>query len=681
MIARIKKLEIIALRQEREKILSSLQKLGIVELMEAQAQTLQPAAPAALAEINLLEIEEAIVYLASFKAEKTGFLEGIFGLKPWVLERQLNEAVANFDYAALLKKVSELRKHQQNLTQHREKLIQERQLLASWQEFKVPLDQMQYTSTCGILLGILRTNDCKNLLKNCQEETLPLFCEVISQDRTNTHLAVLYLKKDFERLETVLKNHHFNFVTLGRHKGTVRERLLEINRQIMVLDDQVHDTKMQIAQLAQEQFKLMLVYDYFLNIKVAKEQEKNLSRQQYTFSLKAWIKEKDIKLLEKEMQTQSKDTAIFISEPGEQENIPVILENKTLIQPFEFITQIYGMPKYHELDPTPFLAPFFFLYFGFCVSDVGYGLMLALICWWALKKFKMGRQGRKAFRLFLFCSISTIIIGVATGSWFGNLFELLAENNRIFLPLKKFKDSLVVLDPLKEPKKLLGIALMFGIIQVWFGNILAGIGNIKNRRYLDTVLDQVPILIFLFGLTGWGLIFLSLLGRTQINLFQYAILAGAVILILTQGRAEKNIGAKLFYGAYYLYNTFSGYLGDILSYSRLWALGLVTSVMAGTINLIAVQFSQILPSAVPFIHKISLLKIIISILTLVIIFIGGHLVSFAMNLLGAFVHPLRLQFVEFFSKFFKPGQAFKPFKIETKYIKVSLGCHETRSFR
>ncbi|MEI6631345.1 MAG: V-type ATPase 116kDa subunit family protein, partial [bacterium] len=363
--------------------------------------------------------------------------------------------------------------------------------------------------------------------------------------------------------------------------------------------------------------------------------------------------------------------ALFISEPGLGEEPPVELENNRLIEPFEFITKIYGFPKYSEIDPTPYLAPFFFLYFGLCVSDVGYGFILALTSWLVLKKFKMGPQGMRFFRLFLFCGISTIMVGAVTGSWFGNLPDLLAENSAAFLPFKHFKDSLILLDPMKEPTKLLGIALSLGIIQVWFGNIVAVIGNIKNRRYLDIFLDQLPMLTFLFGLTGMALVFLKLLGPERVAVFRYTGLVAAIALVLTQGRAEKGWGSKLFYGMYNLYSALSGYLSDILSYSRLWALGLVTGVMANTINLISVQFSQIFLSVIPFVSKVAFLRVIFSSLILAGIFVVGHLVSFLMNLLGAFVHPLRLQFVEFFSKFFKSGgHAFRPFKVETKYINI-----------
>jgi len=670
-IAKIKKIELIGLKKDENNILALLQKSALIQLssgQEADVSIMPTQVPAA--GINILEIEETIGFLGSFK-ETPGFLAGMVKIKPQVYTGQLQEIIAAFDYQGFLKELSILRNHFKNLTQHREKLLQEKHLLVPWRSLLIPLDQLHYTASCGILLGVLRTDDYVTLLEHCKQEDINLFCECLYQDKTNAYLVILYFKDAFERLEAVLKNHRFIFVTLSRHRATAKDRLLEINREILVLDDQMQDAKNKIIALSKEQFKLMSAYDYFANIKKRQEADKNLTKQEFTFSLSGWVKEKDVQKLERTIADSRIDVAIFISEPQPKEEVPVDLENNRLIQPFEFITKIYGFPKYSEIDPTPYLAPFFFLYFGFCVSDVGYGLTLSLFSWFVLKKFKMGPQGLRFFRLFLLCGISTIIVGALTGSWFGNLFDLLAENNKTFLPLKKFKDSLIILDPMKEPTRLLGIALSFGIIQVWFGNIVAAIGNLKNRRYLDIALDQVPMLTFLFGLTGLGVIFLKLFDKSNVNLFKYAASLGGLALMLTQGRSEKGLGSKLFYGIYNLYNALSGYLSDILSYSRLWALGLVTGVMASTVNLISIQFSQIFISIVPFINKAGVIKTVLSSLVLIIIFVSGHIVSFLMNLLGAFVHPVRLQFVEFFSKFFKSGgSAFRPFKIETKYIDI-----------
>ncbi|MDD5004982.1 MAG: V-type ATP synthase subunit I [Candidatus Omnitrophica bacterium] len=667
-IAKIKKLEIIGLLKDKESVLDLLQRLAVVQLLEAEKPDTAATSAAPGSDVNLLEIEESVSYLATFQ-EKAGMFGNMVKFKPTLYKQKLREVMDNFDYRTFLGELSKLRNHLKNLLQHREHLMQEKHMLAPWIKLKIPLEGLHSTESCGILLGLLRTDDYENLSNNCKKEKIDLFCEAVSQDEASTHLIIFYIKEQFEKIEAILKNHHFNFVTLARHKGTAEERLFEINREVMILDDQLEDTKDTIRKLSQQMFKLMVVYDYFSRIKNIKEAGRDLATQQFTFMLKGWVKHRDISLLEKEINSDTKDMAVFISEPKPGEEVPVDLENPPLIQPFEFITKIYGAPKYGEIDPTPYLAPFFFLYFGFCVSDAGYGFVLALFCLFILKKLKMGPQGLRFFKLFFLCGISTIIVGALTGSWFGNLFDLLADGNKSFLPLKQFKDALIMLDPLKEPTKLLAIALSFGIVQVWFGNIVAAIGNIKNKRYLDVALDQVSMLTLLFGLTGLGLVFLKLLGNTHIALFKYAASAGALALILTQGRSEKGWGSKLFYGGYNLYSALSGYLSDILSYSRLWALGLVTGVMANTINLISIQFSQIFTSIVPFIDKLGFIKVLVSSFILVVIFLCGHLVSFLMNLLGAFVHPLRLQFVEFFSKFFKSGGvSFRPFKVQTKYI-------------
>ena len=479
------------------------------------------------------------------------------------------------------------------------------------------------------------------------------------------------MKEELGRLEDILKEFHF----VGEHfellRGTVRENLAEIDAELQELEKRTAAQRQRLLALAEAKFKLMTVHDILANGQRVLRTGELLAKQAYTFVLSGWIKVGDVENLRREFARSGEDVAVFISDPKPDDEVPVVLENRGFFKPFEFITQIYGMPKYGEIDPTPFLAPFFFLYFGFCVSDAGYGLLLVIASLVVLKKFEMGPTGTNFWRMFLYCGISTIVVGVLTGSYFGNLIDLLGGSIGAMRPLIRWKDALIILDPMKEPTKLLGVAMTLGIVQVWFGNIVAAIGNFKNRRYLDILLDQVPMLTLLFGLTGMALQFLQLIGGEFSAGFDIAAIAGSAILVLTQGRSEKGIGSKLFYGVYNLYMALSGYLSDVMSYSRLWALGLVTGVMAVTINLLAVQFSRILPTIFPFLNKIAFLRVTISALVLVLIFVLGHLVSFMMNLLGAFVHPLRLQFVEFFSKFFRSGGSrFEPFRDDSKYIRM-----------
>jgi V/A-type H+-transporting ATPase subunit I len=663
-IAQIKKVEVIGLKEEKEKFLNLLQKLAIVQLISTpdKEKTTQ------VNEAEILEIAEAISYLSAFQKEK-GLLGGMVNIKPTVHKKQFCEIISSFNYRSLLANLGVLRSHLKELTLQRERLLTEKNLLLPWRSLNLGLDHIRHTNGCAVILGILACRDLEKVFKEIISAEVKPFFEIVAQDKTNAHIVFILLQEGLVRLENILKKYHFNFVTLPHRHCKVRERIIEINKEIAANEGEIDELNEKIKTFARNLFELKVIYDYLANNQHINAAVGAIAKQQFTFKLAGWIKEKDIALLDRAVIAQCNDIAVFLSEPKPADAVPVDLENSRFIRPFEFITKIYGFPKYSELDPTPYLAPFFLLYFGLCVSDVGYGIILTLFCWYILKKFRLGPQGLRFFRLFFFCGFSTIIIGALTGSWFGNIIDLIAEANKLFLPLKNFKDSLIILDPMKEPTKLLAIALSFGIVQVWFGNIVAAIGNFKNKRYLDILFDQISMLVLLFGLTGAGLIFLQLMGNTYAPVFNYSIIIGAIALILTQGRSEKGLGSKLFYGIYNLYNSLSGYLSDILSYSRLWALGLVTGVMASTINLISIQFSQIFVSVIPFADKIAVIKIALSAIIIIFIFICGHLVSFLMNLLGAFVHPVRLQFVEFFSKFFKAGgTAFKPFRIETKYI-------------
>ena len=659
-IAKIKHIDIFFTKYQKERIFYLIQKLGVFQFI--QRKEVQLASPAK----DIEEIQEAIDYLDSLKTKR-----GFFPAKPLFTEEGLDSILKGFDSAATVEYLVRVRERIKSIQAEVDKLYHTKKSLLPWQKLRIPLKEIKPTQYVEIILGTIDKRYLPDLEKELKENKLNIYLESINQEVNPLYILIIYLKEKTQEINSLFKKHNFNHVALPDTENTAQEAISEINASISRLNAEKQRLLQEVSLTLLEKIQLMALADKLNNENMRKELSSKTFETNYVSLISGWIKEKDLPRLKNTLSATT-DLEIMTRDPREDEDVPVDLENARLIQPFEFITKIYGMPKYSELDPTPFLAPFFFLYFGFCVSDAGYGMLLALISWFVLRKFRMGPQGMRFFRLFFFCGISTIIVGALTGSWFGNLFDLLADSHKIFLPLKKFKDALIILDPMKEPTKLLGIALSFGIIQVWFGNIVAAIANFKNKRYLDILLDQVSTLTLLFGLTGLGLIFLNLLDKANLNLFKYAALLGTIALILTQGRSEKNLGAKLFYGIFNLYSAISGYLADTLSYSRLWALGLVTSVMATTINLISIQFSQIIPTTVPFINKINFIKLTVSSLVLIIIFVFGHLVSFLMNLLGAFVHPVRLQFVEFFSKFFKTsGDSFKPFKVETKYINIS----------
>ena len=667
-IARIKRIEIIASKREKESLLDLLQQQAKIQLIPAETETARALPPGEAGANSLGELEEASTFLVAF-SRQSNLLESMTNLKPFISRQDIQSTVRSYPWREKLDELSRLRARLQQIAHEKEKLALRKLLLGPWQSLDIPLSELKDGAHYGMQLGSMPPRNYADLLSQSATGRVEFYHDIVKRDANSIFLVLIYHNSMSAKLERLLEDLDYSPSTLGDEAAKAKELLAGIEVENLRLLEKTKETAGRIRTLSEDIFKLKIVYHHLAAGQTIRDVGRDLVQRQFTFSLSGWIRQADAADLEKEIQAHGHEIALFFSDPAPGDEVPVILQNRKLVQPFEFITQIYGMPEYNEIDPTPFLAPFFFVYFGFCVSDAGYGLVLTLVSWLALRKYKLGPTGTRFWKMFRYCGLSTIVVGGVTGSWFGNLPAVLAENSRFFVPFKRFTDSLILLDPFRETTKLLGIALIFGIVQIWFGSIVAALGNWKNKRYLDILCDQVPMLAFLFGLTGLAVLFLNIGIGLPAAVFQYAAIIGGAGLILTQGRAEKGIGAKLFYGIYNFYMALSGYLSDTLSYSRLWALALVTGVMAMTINLLTVNFGQMLPAAFPLTDRIPLLKTIITILVMAVIFVLGHLGSLMMNLLGAFVHPLRLQFVEFFSKFFKPGgERFRPFRADNKYF-------------
>jgi len=247
----------------------------------------------------------------------------------------------------------------------------------------------------------------------------------------------------------------------------------------------------------------------------------------------------------------------------------------------------------------------------------------------------------------LYCGVATVVVGALTG---GGLGDLSKYTFGVTIPA-------IWVNPQENPTAVLNIALLLGIINVWTGYAVAGYGNIRRKEYLAVLLDQAPIFLLLAGLTGIGLIFLKTLSPEAIKPSLALVGAGAVIILAAHGRHEPSLAGKVGFGVLSLYTAATGYLSDILSYSRLWALGLVTAAMASTVNLIAATMGKLIP--------------VVGVVFAVFIIVGGHLLTLLVNTLGAFVHPVRLVFVEFFSKFFRStGKPFQPLASENRFTVI-----------
>ena len=294
------------------------------------------------------------------------------------------------------------------------------------------------------------------------------------------------------------------------------------------------------------------------------------------------------------------------------------------------VTRLYGSPSKKDLVPTPLMAPFFFACFLICLSYVCYGELLSSISFVLNRKIKLAGMGRQLVNLLFWGGLSSIIFGILMGGWFGDL-----------IPIKP-----LWFNPLDDPMRMLIFSFIVGTPD-YFGMAIQAYRNIKDGKPWDALFDQGGWYLFLTGL-----ILLIVPGGGTIG--KWSAIAGALVLILTQGRSQKSIIRKLLSGLLSLYDV-TGFLSDVLSYSRLLALGLATGVIASAIN----TMGGLLANSV------------VGIIIMVVILAGGHIFNLVISTLSSYVHTSRLQYIEFFSKFFEGGgKAFQPFQIKTKFVDV-----------
>jgi V/A-type H+-transporting ATPase subunit I len=363
-----------------------------------------------------------------------------------------------------------------------------------------------------------------------------------------------------------------------------------------------------------------------------------------------WIPKNRVDAFRKAAEPYEGLTEIAEAEEEEDVKPPTLLRNSGLSNAVEPLITMYGTPTYGGFDPTAIVTPFFYLFFGMCFGDAGYGLVIAGLLILLMMKSRVTGTLKKYLVLLTVGNIMAVVVGALTFSWFGDSITSFS-----FLKPLAVLQSMQILDPMNDPMTFLYISLALGFIQIMTGLVIAMMGNIKNGDRMAAFSDQGGWIIFLCGLVLLGLSSAGVIGLSS-GVSGMIAVAGAVILVATQGRAKEGIGGKLFSGVLSLYNV-TGYLGDVLSYSRLLALGLGSAAVGMVINLLAK-----LVSGVPY----------VGVLLGILIFVLGHIFGIAVNLLGAFVHSLRLQYVEFFGKFYDAsGEDFAPLSMSTQYVKLS----------
>lgn len=665
-IVKMKKVAALGAYADRKELLSELMKLGVVEITE-QKELLSDEAAAELLTRDGAEASEQFEKKLADANAALAVLEKYAGLKQpifttrrrvgeeWSVAVEEAEAKTNEQISELLSLENELRA----AAERKNKAESDIMLLSPWREFDIPLELSQ-TRTSNIVTGMLPKSEAlsfeKLLFKLTAEAVTENGSKVsfdacvfrqVSEDKDYIYAAMISRKEETQALLAMLKPFAFSVISLSGFCGTAAECIEQREQEMQQAEQEMAALGKAIKTYSDAKAAIEEYVDRFI-IELDKEKiREKLLRTAKTFMFEGWLPAEK----QEAVSTLLEDSGAYYTfrEPSEDEEAPVLLRNSSFFAPTEAITEMYSLPSYGGFDPTSIYSLFYIIFFGMMFSDAGYGLLLTIGCAAILKKFDIEGTMKKMFSLFFWCGISTTAWGVLFGGFFGDLIGVFSE---AFLG-KQIAFDAVWFNPLDDPMTLLIFSLILGVIHLFIGMGIQAYMQLKEGKILAAIFDEGAWYVTILGLAAWLCGSAAFDSEAMQTLGMCMSIIGAAAVLIGGGRGKKGF-AKITGGLANLYNITS-WISDILSYARLLALGLATGVIAQVVNTMGSLFGGGAAGIVLFI----------------LIFIVGHAVNFAINLLGAFIHSARLQYVEFFGKFYiDGGEAFDPFRRKTKYVRI-----------
>lgn len=649
---KFKKIEIIALITDSKNVVERLQRRGAVELeniedenlikMNTGAETAQFERSLSLARTSL----EILDKCSGYKPPLTAALSGRKSITTNAFAEKKEDADK---LMSICRKIGDYSKKISSLESENIKLRTKVDMIKPWINIGIPLG-FSGTKLTSVITGTLPGMVNPETIEKTIFDKCGVNCsvDVVFSTKEQSGITVICLKPDYESVFETLREDGFSAVS-GSKKLTPNDEILSLTSKIEDNNKQREQYLSDIKSFAAERDNIEFLIDFLTLRRDKYEAINKLAVSKNTVIISGWIPEKYVNGLINEFDKKY-TCAINVKDPKDEEDVPVLLKNNGFSEPVEGITEMYAMPNKHDVDPNPVMAFFYYLFFGMMLSDAGYGLIMVIGTIIALKKFNVEGTLKRSLIMFKYCGISTLFWGALFGSWFGDLPQTVASN---FFGIK-IATTALWFEPLNDPIKLLLFSFFLGIIHLFVGLGVSFKMQWDNGKKLDAIINTVPVYMTIIGVAPLAASILSNVPTVLQNVGKYLMIAGVILLVLTAGHNEKNIFMRFFGGLYALYNTATGYLSDILSYSRLLALGLATGSIASVINLIATMPTNTVLKAI----------------CLIVVGLIGHTANIGINMLGAYVHSDRLQFVEFFSKFYEGGgRMFKPLKANTKYIK------------
>jgi V/A-type H+-transporting ATPase subunit I len=650
-IAKTKKIQLIAHKRHQKKVLEALQETGMVQITE---QTSEPVINHSLSQdishidYQLAGITFALQFLSQFDHQKKSLTQS-FQPDIKISNSTLASTIKSFNHQEIVKKIQDCESTINQLSSLTEKLTNEQTQLSPWADLDfAPRKQTSSSGFTYLLVDGIQQSMI--LFEKALKEKAPLSTfDFVSDQKTGSRAAIWYKTEQEDVIDSLIEEFGISKQELPVLEIKISDRLKQIPQELQITERDIAKANQSAKQLTSHLPNLMIAHDHLVWEKERLTQLQKSTSTHQTFLLTFWVSEKNLSTIEKKLQTITNE---FITEElpiDPNESIPVIFENKWA-KPFEAVTNIYGAPQHNEPDPTPFLAPFFTLFFGLALTDAGYGIILAAATFGAIKIFNIPKRSQKMLWVLFWGGVSSFILGALMGGWFSIDLAILPP------AINQALTSIQIINPIENPIAIFYLSLALGVTQVLFGLAINTWWNIKQGRVRQGLLGSglwmlTIILLLIYAGSAMGLLPTSITEPTK-----WLGIAGVIGLIIARAMESKNFFMGIPMGLLGLYS-FVGYFSDVLSYSRLLALGLTTGIIGMVVNLIA---GIVFP--IPFIGWLFAL----------IILVVGHLFNLGINALGAFIHSGRLQYIEFFPKFMEGGgMSFQPFRKESKYVEVT----------
>ncbi len=642
-IVKMKKVTIAAPHDNRDDILKLVQSLGCVHLVDLKEKPLEiegvdyfkEAKTVTESEMEYSRIKFTYDFLNKYRSSKNGAFSK-------------REVISNEDFEALGEKINwenyylQSKEIEEGINSNKNrmgKILGTIELYSQWTDLDVSSEELETIKKAGYFIGTLNKKYEAQFYEDLSDISENIYIEKISEKQQDVNLFILFHKGNTQEIAEAIKKYGFAKANIDISVRPAKqiESLRKEEEHILIENKKLEDKARKLAENIKDIEK---IYDY-----IGSKLEKDLAvskliKTAKTFILQGWIPDESVKEFEENFEKKYNNCYMAVEEPGEDDVPPVALKNNALAEPFEIVTTMYSMPMPNEVDPTPIFTPFFLLFFGMMMSDVGYGLGMLVGSIIMLKFMDIEGGVRKIAKLILYSSIPTIIVGFLYGSFFGASLPFMEKP---------------IISPLDNPMGILGISVAFGIVHILVGLGIKGYQLIRDGHVMDAVWDVGTMYAIILGIIWFAAGNMGYVGGANIG--KILAIIGVVGLFYASGRGNESIGGKIGGGLFGVYGL-TGYVGDALSYSRLMALGLATGLIGNAFNIMIGMMGE----------GITLPKIVLAPIVLGV----GHIFNLLINALGAYVHTSRLQYVEFFGKFYEGGgTAFEPLKIKTKFIKVN----------